>query len=189
MEIPGLGAVTKDKEFDWLYSKPMKVRALRDNKCRLVLEGYETDRHKDDFHTAIQNFLMIDDAPLNKATNHIFEYYQDCAEMNAEMNAAEHNLGIPLPELEFPRIETPDEVWGYLELGTEPLFTRRAYGDKGIYVSLECHCDWEEEHGLQIVFKNGLVVNKVGSYDGHVTNSDAYGKKSLDNVVYHRIRG
>jgi len=37
------------------------------------------------------------------------------------------------------------------------LITRRAYGDKGIYVSLECGCDWEHEHGLQIVFKNGLA--------------------------------
>jgi hypothetical protein len=62
--------------------------------------------------------------------------------------------------------------------------TRRAYGDRGIYISLECECEWEEEHGLQIVFKNGLRVNKVGPYDGHVTHSDAYADKSLEDVIY-----
>lgn len=61
---------------------------------------------------------------------------------------------------------------------------RRTYRDKGIYISLECNCDWEEEHGLQIVFKNGLNVNKIGPYDGHLTNSDADADDSLEAVVY-----
>jgi hypothetical protein len=61
---------------------------------------------------------------------------------------------------------------------------RRAYGDKGIYVSVECGCDWEVEHGLQLVFKNGLKVNKLGGYDGHLTNSDAFADESLEDVVY-----
>ncbi len=54
------------------------------------------------------------------------------------------------------------------------MVTRRPYGDKGIYISVECGCDWEEEHGLQLVLKNGLKVNKLGGYDGHLTNSDAF---------------
>jgi hypothetical protein len=37
-----------------------------------------------------------------------------------------------------------------------------------------CGCDWEEEHGLQIVLRNGVRVNKVDGYDGHLTNSDAF---------------
>ncbi|WP_407939254.1 DUF6985 domain-containing protein [Microbulbifer thermotolerans] len=43
---------------------------------------------------------------------------------------------------------------------------RRPYGDKLVYISLECSCDWEREHGLQIVFKQGLYVNKIGPLDG-----------------------
>lgn len=63
--------------------------------------------------------------------------------------------------------------------------SRRAYGDKGIYVSLECSCDWEPEHGLQIVFKDGKRVNKISSYDGHLTNSDAYADDDLEDVIFH----
>jgi len=65
------------------------------------------------------------------------------------------------------------------------MVSRRAYGDKGIYVSLECNCNWEPEHGLQLVFKNGSTIKKVGPYDGHLANSDAYADDRLENVVYH----
>jgi len=81
-------------------------------------------------------------------------------------------------------IESPSEVWRHVQFGSEPFVTRRAYGDQGIYVSIECGCDWEPEHGLQIVLKNGERVVKVGAYDGHLTNSDAYADDSLEDVVY-----
>ena len=79
------------------------------------------------------------------------------------------------------------DVWAHVTLGREPIVSRRAYGDKGVYVSLECGCDWEREHGLQIVFKEGLRVNKVGPFDGHLTNSDAYADRSLEHVIYRSL--
>jgi hypothetical protein len=45
---------------------------------------------------------------------------------------------------------------------------RIAGRDQRVYVSVECECDWEPEHGLQIVFRDGATVTKVGPYDGHV---------------------
>ena len=56
----------------------------------------------------------------------------------------------------------------------------------GGYVSVECECDWEPEHGLQIVFRDGRTVTKVGPYNGHLTNNSAYGRQDLDDVVYQR---
>ena len=40
------------------------------------------------------------------------------------------------------------------------MVSRRAYGDKGIYVSLECNCDSEPEHGLQLVFKMAALLRR-----------------------------
>jgi len=37
-----------------------------------------------------------------------------------------------------------------------------------VYFSIEGNCDWEEEHGLQLVFRDGTEVTKVGQYDGHL---------------------
>lgn len=174
MEIPGIGRVNKDSEFDLYYSEPMPVAVLGGQMCRIVVEDYDEDPDKNDFHIAITNFLSSDQTILKEAEQHVFQYYQDC-----------NNDWEPTDD-EFVAIESPNHVWDHVRLGTEPIVTRRAYGDKGIYISLECECDWEEEHGLQIVFKNGLKVNKVGPYDGHCTNSDAYGDDSLEDVVYHQ---
>jgi hypothetical protein len=172
MEIPGLGAVSKDAELGWHYSKPIAVPILG-RKCQMVIEGYDEDTNKTEFHAAIQNFLSLDPAVLKEAESYIFQYYQDCL-FNSK--AFEQKQGAA--------IRNENEIWQQVRLGKQPMVTRRPYGDKAVYVSLECECDWDEEHGLQIVFKNGTKVSKVGPYDGHVTNSDAYGNESLENVVY-----
>jgi hypothetical protein len=173
MEIPGLGTVTKDDRFGWYYSEPISVRVLGGKMCRIIVEGYEEDDDKQDYHTAITNFLSIDPSVLKEAEPHIFLYYEDIKKLADDEDVV--------------TIESPSGTWRHVTLGSEPMVTRRAYGDKGIYISLEGSCDWEQEHGLQIVFKNGLKVNKVGPYDGHLTNSDAYAKPGLEKVVYRKI--
>lgn len=172
MEIPHLGTVTKDQQFGCYYSLSIPIPVLGGIECQIVLEDYDEDEAKEDFHTTILNFLSASPDVLKAAEPHLFRYYQYC---NADFDPTEEGY------LEIP---TPEGVWRHIQFGTEPVVTRRAYGDKGVYVSLECNCDWEQEHGLQIVFKNGLSVNKVGPYDGHLTNSDAYAQDELEDVVY-----
>jgi hypothetical protein len=175
MEIPGLGAVTRDAQLDWYRSQAMPVPVFGGKLCRIVVVEYDDDPRTDDFHVAIANFLRISPSVLKEAEPFVFSYYQNC------------NSNWEPDDAEYLEIESPSDVWRHVQLGSEPLVRRRAYGDKGIYVSLECNCDWEPEHGLQIVFKDGLRVNKVGSYDGHLTNSDAYASDDLEDVIYQEF--
>src|SRR5437899_6185498 len=172
MQIPQLGTVTKHSHYDWHYSEPIPVPVLGNKLCRVVLERYSEDQNKEEFHTAIANFLSIDDRVLKAAAPHLFQYYKDC---NAHCNPADQ---------QFVRIKSPAAIWPHVHFGNEPIVSRRASGDKGIYISLECRADWEEDNGLQIVFRNGRKVNKVGPYDGHLTNSDAYADDSLEDTSY-----
>lgn len=171
MDIPGLGKVTKDDRFGVHCSNPISVAMLGGKACRFVVEGYDEDPAKGDFHIAIANFLSASPAVLKEAEPHIFSYYQDC------------RVHSP-PDDAQPPIKLACDVWVHVRLGGKPIITRRTYGDRGIYVSLECGCDWEKEHGLQIVFKNGQKVTKIGQYDGHLTNSDAFADDSLEDVIY-----
>jgi hypothetical protein len=150
----------------------MPVPVLGGKVCRIVVAEYDDDPRKEEFHVAIANFLRIAPSVLKEAQPYVFRYYQDCKKNWEPDDDA------------CVAIESPCDVWHHIQLGSEPLVLRRAYGDKGIYVSLECNCDWEAEHGLQIVFKNGLRVNKVSLYDGHLTNSDAYANDALEDVIY-----
>lgn len=172
MNISGIGTVTKDDELGWYYSEPIAVPVLGGAKCRIVVEGYDDDPHQEDFHAAISNFLSSDQSVLKDAEPYIYQYYERCRDY------------CDPDDDEYVDIDSASNIWEHIQLGREPMFRRRSFGDKGIYVSLECGCDWEQEHGLQIVFKNGLKVNKIGAYDGHVTNSDAYADDSLENVIF-----
>lgn len=175
IELSGVGRLTYDSELDWYVSQDLTVRVLGGHLCRIVLVGYDEDDNKQELHAAACNFLSIEPSVLWEAERHVYRYYRDCAEYWD-------------PETgDYPRIVGPHDIWEHVRFGGEALVMRRAYGDRGVYVSLECGCDWEEEHGLQIVFKNGLKVNKVGGYDGHCTNADAYGDDSLEDVIYKPV--
>ncbi|MGW1529765.1 DUF6985 domain-containing protein [Streptomyces sp. NPDC002159] len=76
----------------------------------------------------------------------------------------------------------------YLRPGGEVTVQREdAHGDRQVYVSVECECAWEPEHGLQIVFRRGCSVTKVGPFDSHLTNVSAFDRADLADVVYHRF--
>jgi hypothetical protein len=171
MEIPGLRKCTFDEDQGCYVSKPISLAVLSGKKCTVLVEGYDEDPPVEDFDAAIANFLKAPNTVLTSAQSHIFRYYLDIKE-SVE------------PEDDFPSIGSPSDIWKFVQLGEEAFVSRRPHGDKSIYISLECNCDWEPEHGLQIVFKNGGIVNKIGPFDGHLTNSDAYADDTLEDVVY-----
>lgn len=79
-------------------------------------------------------------------------------------------------------INAPDDVWMHVQ-PSEIHVLRRAYGDQKVYVSVAANCDWEEEHGLQIVYREGKQLNRVSDQDGHVTHSDAYGLPESEDRI------
>lgn len=155
MEIPGLGAVIEDEAFEGFRSKAIAVAALGGIECEFLVEGYDDDERPEDFHAAIRAFLGLDASALTAARPAIYEYYLD----------VRRELG---DELDV-EIGGPDEVLDYVDLGTEPQVLRND-ADGRVYVSLECECAWEPEHGLLLVFRDGAVVTRVGPYDGHLTD-------------------
>jgi hypothetical protein len=173
MEIPGLGTVKADDEFGLLHSEPLPVAALGGRSCSFVLEGYEEDPHQEDFHAAVASMLSAGNDLLREATPDVFRYYED---LNSEWEPGD-------PEYVEAGV---DDIWEHVRFGRELHVSRRSHGDHAVYVSVECNCDWEPEHGLQVVFKEGRTVAKVGPYDSHLTNVDAYGDPTLEGVVYKR---
>jgi hypothetical protein len=171
LEVPGLGITTFDAQFGWFRSAPLFVPAL-DQECEFILEGYAEDEAKAEFHEAIANVLSLTPFVLQLASPEIFRYYKDC-----KASWASREQGCPT-------IATAIAVWTNIEVGREVMVTRRSYGEKGVYISIECECAWEPEHGLQLVLKGGRRVTKVGPYDGHLTNSDAFARPDLESVIY-----
>jgi hypothetical protein len=52
-----------------------------------------------------------------------------------------------------------------------------------MYVQIACQCDWEQEHELQLVFRQGRKLTRISYFDGHLTESDAYGKPDEEDEL------
>ncbi|MEU2159247.1 hypothetical protein ABZ532_30280 [Streptomyces sp. NPDC019396] len=175
MEILGLGPVAVDADFGDYVSPSLPVPVFGDTLCRFAVVGYDDDDAKADFETAISAFLELDESALRSASMPVFQYYLD---VKAEVGGDE----------DLVSIAGPDDVWSHIQPGGEVTVQREdAHGDRQVYVSVECECAWEPEQGLQIVFRRGSSVTKVGPFDSHLTNVSAFDRADLADVVYHRF--
>ncbi|MFI5534164.1 DUF6985 domain-containing protein [Kitasatospora sp. NPDC051853] len=170
MEIPGLGALTPDPGHDGYRSDPMPVPGLGGAVCAVVFPDCDGGPVAEDLLAAAVAFLALDASVLRAAAGPIFEYYEDVVSV----------LGEDLPD----RVAGPAEVLAHIRPGREALVERD--GDE-VYVSVECECSWEPEHGLQLVFLGGRTVSKVGPYDGHLTHHPRFPGENVAGVVYQRM--
>lgn len=177
MTIAGVGEFEPNGDGGWYLTEARALPVFGGKECDITLEDYDPNDPNDaDFPVALRNFLALDFSALKAVEQDVYHYYKDM------------NDGVWEPEdEEYLVIESPADVWAHVQFGDEITVSRQNSGDKSIYFSLECECDWEPEHGLQIVFKNGLAVNKISPYDGHLTNSHAFGDDSLEDVIYQPI--
>lgn len=159
---------------DECFTNPIRVAFLNDEEYEFLLEGYADDHCKEDFKKAINSFINLDKNVLYDVSEYVYQYYQEKIMITS------------LEDENYIKIDKPQDVWEFVQFGHEHEVSRRDY-DSRIYISLECNCDWEPEHGLQLVFKNGCYINKLGPYDGHLANSDAFGDESLEDVIYKKI--
>jgi hypothetical protein len=117
----------------------------------------------DDIVAAAQAMLELGPEALNAITPHAWLNYREFKDAVGE---------------DCPTIDRSENIWKYVQpLGLS--FDRRDE-DGLVYVSFECNCDWEIEHGLQLVLQRGIRWVKVGAFDGHLTDGDAYDKDLLD---------
>ena len=171
MEISGVGAFTKDDKYGDYISEPVR-HELFDNDMTITVECYEDDDKPEEIHAAIENFMAIERSVLEDAQPFIFAYYE-----------AVNDNWEPDDE-EYIQIDSPGDIWKHIQFGKKTYVSRRPRGDRGIYVVVECECSWEPEHGLMLVFRNGEHINKVGQFDGHLTNSDSYDLPDSKDFVY-----
>ncbi len=78
-------------------------------------------------------------------------------------------IGADWPEaLAMAAITDPADIWRHVFVREIDIRKDTRHGEPSIYVLVHCACDWEEEHGLQLVYRNGGVLTRVGQQDGDV---------------------
>jgi hypothetical protein len=170
--MSGVGPLTLDEDLGWYYSPSVPASALGGVVGQIVVaEDYPADNDKDAVDRAVAAFLTSGNA-LPAASTVVHAYYRDTVRLFREQGW----------DLDLPEIAEPASVWDHVSIGHEFHVERDA--ERQVYVSVECECAWEREHGLQLVLLGGNTITKVGPFDGHVTNASAYGRPDLEGVVY-----
>lgn len=149
---------------------PMPIPVLGGKSCAILLAGYAWDKRKEEFDAAVANFLSLDAAALKAAERYVFQYYKDYEDAWKSIDD------------EFKPVKSSGDIWKHVKLGSEPRVFRSRTGE--IYISIECSCDWEPEHGMEIVFKDGRKLVKVGPVDGNPTNANASGDHGVEHTIY-----
>lgn len=170
MEMQGLGVLVRHEHIpEWLESAPVHVALFPGKPLPFVLENLETDPCPAEFHDAIQAFLGKTVRERSVAAPHIFNNFCEFRDAVAEEDC-ECAIGSAV------------EVWPHVHF-TVVHVLRRPYGDGKVYVQVTGECDWEVEHGLQVVYREGRELCRVSSQDGHLTFSDAYADPSMENRI------
>lgn len=65
-------------------------------------------------------------------------------------------------------LTSPENVWEYINPSEIVVTKDRFELDKEIFIQVLCSCVWEEEHGLQFVFKEGKELIRVSGQDGNL---------------------
>ncbi len=121
----------------WYRSAPVPVPVLNNLACRFVPDGYADHPAPEDFHAAIRTFRALDRSALEAAAPSVYAYYRDV--MDDVLAAGDDEW--------YVEIDDPHHVLDHVRPGDEPTVSRNLHGDQRVYVSIECECDWEPEHG------------------------------------------
>ena len=146
---------------EWLISGDVSIPFFggKSLKFILVLDLGNEKEFFTDANEVIKNFLEKDENFRDENSFLVFQNYAEVVDVLGEDKGS-------------PKIICEQEVWQYI-YPAEIYVERRYRGDKDVYLYIACECDWEIEHGLQIVFKRGSKITRVSSQDGHLSETDA----------------
>ena len=159
MNIPQLGPLISHTRFsDWLISGPVAVPYFDGQKLPFTLDGL-TEADQAEAEVAVNAFFALGNDARLATSAHVLANYRHMADIMGEDDLDCH-------------IDAAGAVWAHVR-PTEIFLTRRHRRDRAVYVQLLAECDWEQEHGLQIVYRRGAELVRVSEQDGHLTLTDA----------------
>ncbi|SCY91679.1 hypothetical protein SAMN03159288_05217 [Rhizobium sp. NFACC06-2] len=138
------------------------------------VEFVDADLDDPESIAALETFLSLTKADRYSDARHVLAYYKDYSEEAGKPDWLEEEIGT---------LASPVEIWRHVTPG--PVVVENGRGeDENRYVVMEAECAWNSERGLMLVWRNGTILSKVGGYNGHVTNANAYRDETLKDVVY-----
>ncbi|WP_435413603.1 DUF6985 domain-containing protein [Psychroserpens mesophilus] len=171
-----IGELNQDNQFeDWWHSLPIKIPFFNNKTVEIAFMGFVPESDAlfiKDADEALKTFLEKSETD-RLSLSHLA--YKNCMDF---LNAIEFD------EADQPlwNIKDENEIWNFIYPQTV-FVTRRHRHDENIYINVTCECEWEQEHGLQLVFRQGKILTRISAQDGHITEADAYNKPDNEDKL------
>jgi hypothetical protein len=175
-----IGRLKQEESFpDWWKSEVVAIPFFDNDKLTITFMDFEPEHDKtfiEEADQALTNFLKLNTEDRNLISELA---YKNCMDF---LDA----VGFDEADEPLRQIKNKNEIWDFIQ-PTEIYVTRRPYKEQDIYVQIACECDWEQEHGLQLVFRQGKKLTRISDQDGHLTEADAYDKPDEEDELLSRF--
>lgn len=168
VESAAIGTLNQSKQFDdWWESAPVIIPYLDGQALEFIymnLNPAEDHAFQAEADEVISNFLALSNAARLAASEHVYKNCMAFLEM----------IGYNEEDEQLWNIKDPQEIWNYVRYN-KLYVSREQYEDHELYIQLSCECDWETEHGLQLVFSRTGKLVRVSAEDGHILGYEGDG--------------
>ena len=175
-----LGSLMQDKSFpDWWKSEEVPIPLFDGKKLPVIFMDYEPKADESfvsKADEALTSFFALGESYRESISHLIFKNCREFLEA----------VGFDEADQALRDINDENEIWRFVH-PSEIYVTRRPYKDQDMYVQIACECDWEQEHGLQLVFRQGRKLTRVSNQDGHLTEADAYDKPDEEDELLSKF--
>jgi hypothetical protein len=175
-----IGRLKQEDGFpDWWKSEEISIPFFDNDKLTITFMDFEPEHDKtfiDEADQSLRNFLKLNLDDRNLISELA---YKNCMDFLDEVEYDEADE--PLRQ-----INNKNEIWEFIQ-PTEIYISRRHRRDNDIYLQVSCECDWEQEHGLQLVFRQGKKLTRISDQDGHLTEADAYDKPDEEDELLSKF--
>lgn len=149
-----IAGLLKPSEHDESYfeSGPIEIPYFENKKLKIGFVEAEHIPYLTVADGILENFLQLQSIDRLKDSGIIKGYYDEILK-----------YGYTNPLNFF----SDADIWNYVK----PIEVVIHWDEQeDFYLCVSCECEWEEEHGLQLVFKNGLTLTRATGNDGAFTD-------------------
>lgn len=171
-----VGQLTEHESIsEWLKSEAVAIPFF-DNKKVVVTFMDLSPEDLADADEALRNFFALTPDDRLRLSDLVYKNYTDFLD-EVDFDGIEEGLS---------DIKEDTEIWNFV-YPMDLYVSRRHRRDHDIYICVSCECGWEEEHGLQFVFRQGKKLTRLGAEDGHLTEADAYDKPDEEDEMLSKF--
>ena len=138
-----------DYDPDFFYSQPFPIPYFDNKEIKVGFVEAEHQPYLDGADKMLENFIGLGSIDRIENSDIVHHYY---------FETLKYGYTKPLD------IKTTKDIWNFVT-PTEIIIHWDEDGE--FYLCVSCECEWEEEHGLQLVFKDGLTLTRASGHDGH----------------------